>query len=134
MTLQVEVVSPETITYSGEADTVVCRTVGGGDLAFQTGHVPMIGVLQIWEAKVVGADGTDVFAVHQGFVQCANGKVTILSDDSEQQEHIDVPRAQAALERANQALAANADDEDAVAAKRRAEVRLSVASGGTAAN
>ena len=56
--MQVEVVSPERITYSGEADMVVVRTVGGGDIAFQPGHVPFIGVLQISQAKIINdADG-----------------------------------------------------------------------------
>ena len=32
MTLQVELVSPERILYSGEADMVIARTVGGGEL------------------------------------------------------------------------------------------------------
>ena len=48
MTLQVELVSPEGIAYSGEAEMVVARTVDGGDIAFQPGHVPFIGVLAIW--------------------------------------------------------------------------------------
>ena len=39
MTLQVELVSPERIAYSGEAKMVVARVVTG-DIAFLTGHVP----------------------------------------------------------------------------------------------
>ena len=34
VTLQVELVSPERILYSGEADMVIARTVGGGEIAF----------------------------------------------------------------------------------------------------
>ena len=34
MTFQVELVSPEGIAYSGEAEMVVARTVDGGDIAF----------------------------------------------------------------------------------------------------
>ena len=41
--MQIELVSPETITYSGEADFVLARTRGGGDIAFQPGHVPFVG-------------------------------------------------------------------------------------------
>ncbi len=129
MALQVEVVSPEAITYSGEAELVVCRTVDGGDIAFQPGHVPLIGVLQVWEAKVIRADGSDTFAVHSGFVQVAGEKVTILSDISEPSDNIDVERARAAQERAQQALAIDADDAAAAAALRRAQVRISVATG-----
>ncbi|MGI9602110.1 MAG: ATP synthase F1 subunit epsilon [Acidimicrobiales bacterium] len=129
MPLQVEVVSPERVTYSGEADLVICRTVGGGDIAFQSGHVPFVGVLQVWEAKVVATDSDDTFAVHSGFVQVARDKVTILSDVSEHKDDIDVERARQARTRADQAIDSDADDAEAVAAARRAAVRVSVATG-----
>ena len=32
--MHVELVSPELILYSGDADMVICRTIGGGDIAF----------------------------------------------------------------------------------------------------
>ena len=47
MAFQVELVSPEAITYSGEAEKGIARTVEGGDIAFQPGHVPFIGVLAV---------------------------------------------------------------------------------------
>lgn len=127
--MQVELVSPERITYSGEADKVLVRTVGGGDLEFLSGHVPFIGVLQVSAAKVISSEGFEVFAIHQGFVQMANGKVTILSDVSERKEDIDVRRAEAAMSKAEKALAADATNALAMAAKERARVRLGVASG-----
>ena len=127
--MQVAVVSPEGTTYTGEAAMVVCRTVGGGDIAFMAGHVPFIGVLAIHEAKVVNDVGEEIFAVHQGFVQIAGETVTILSDVSEVRGDIDVERARAAKERAEAALSAADDDEDAAAALARAETRLRVAAG-----
>jgi F-type H+-transporting ATPase subunit epsilon len=48
MTFQVELVSPESISYSGEAEMIIARTIEGGDIAFQPGHVPVIGVLSVW--------------------------------------------------------------------------------------
>ena len=44
MTLQAEVVSPERILYSGEADMVVARTVAG-EIAFLSNHAPFLGAL-----------------------------------------------------------------------------------------
>ena len=38
MTFQIELVSPESISYSGEAEMVVARTLDGGDIAFQPGQ------------------------------------------------------------------------------------------------
>ena len=131
--MKVEVVSPERITYSGEADMVVVRTVGGGDIAFQPGHVPFIGVLQISQAKIVNSDGGEVFAIHSGFVQSANDKVTILSDVSEAKDDIDVARAEAAKAKAEASIAADAEDTEAIAALTRANTRITVATGEAAA-
>ncbi|MBR11691.1 MAG: ATP synthase F1 subunit epsilon [Acidimicrobiaceae bacterium] len=127
---QVELVSPEDISYSGEAEMVIARTVEGGDIAFQPGHVPFIGVLAVWSVDVIRPDGgRDTIAVHQGFVQVAGTKVSILSDVSESAGNIDVARAEVAKSTAEAALAADRDDEDAAAALARAELRLRVASG-----
>ncbi|MCP4850578.1 MAG: ATP synthase F1 subunit epsilon [Actinomycetia bacterium] len=128
MTFQVELVSPEAISYSGEAEMVIARTLEGGDIAFQPGHVPFIGVLAVWSVDVIRPDGDrDTIAVHQGFVQVAGTKVSILSDVSESAGDIDVARAEAAKSTAEQALTADRDDEDAAGALLRAELRLRVA-------
>ena len=128
MTFQVELVSPEAISYSGEAEMVIARTLEGGDIAFQPGHVPFIGVLAVWSVDVIRSDGDrDTIAVHQGFVQVAGTRVSILSDVSESAADIDVARAEAAKSSAEQALTADRDDEDAAGALHRAELRLRVA-------
>ena len=126
--LTVELVSPEVVSYTGEAEMVIARTVGGGDIAFQPGHVSFIGNLAVWSVEVIKADGTrDVFAVHRGFVQVSGDTVTILSDVSEDASEIDTARAAQARDRARAALAADEDDEEAAAALARAELRLRVA-------
>jgi F-type H+-transporting ATPase subunit epsilon len=125
VSLQVELVSPERILYSGEADMVIARTAGG-DIAFLTGHAPFVGTLGI--GKVVIREtggGSTVAAVHGGFVEIKDNRVSILSDVAELADQIDVGRAREALSRAG--------DDDA--ARRRAEVRLDAAgdTAGTAA-
>ena len=128
--LNVQVVSPESVSYTGEASMVVARTVEGGDIAFQPGHIPFIGILQVWSVDVVKEDGSrDTFAVHRGFVQVSDTDITILSDVSEAKDEIDVPRAERALAEAEQALSADADDAGAAHDKARAEVRIRVAAG-----
>ena len=128
--LNVQVVSPESVSYTGEASTVVARTVEGGDIAFQPGHIPFIGILQVWSVDVIKEDGSrDTFAVHRGFVQVSDSDVTILSDVSEAKDEIDVARAERALAAAEQALSADAEDAAAAYDKARAEVRIRVAAG-----
>ena len=123
--LNVQVVSPESVSYTGEASMVVARTVEGGDIAFQPGHIPFIGILQVWSVDVVKEDGSrDTFAVHRGFVQVSDTDITILSDVSEAKDEIDVPRAERALAEAEKALSADADDAGAAYDKARAEVRI----------
>ena len=126
--LDVELVSPEEVTYSGTAEMVIVRTVEEGDIAFQAGHVPFLGVLAPWSVDVLRPGGErDTFAVHRGFVEVSHNKVTILSDVSESAEEIDAPRAEQARQRATEALKADADDAAATAALERAELRLRVA-------
>ena len=128
--LNVQVVSPESVSYTGEASMVVARTIEGGDIAFQPGHIPFIGILQVWSVDVVKEDGSrDTFAVHRGFVQVSDTDITILSDVSEAKDEIDVPRAERALAEAEQALSADANDGGAAYDKARAEVRIRVAAG-----
>ena len=134
MALQVELVSPERILYSGEADMVIARTVGGGDIAFLPGHAPFVGALEIATATIRTTEGADeLVAVHGGFVEVSNDTVTILSDVAELSSQIDVERARAAQDKAEQRLRADHDAETEAAA-RRAHVRLAAAGGLAAAS
>lgn len=127
MAMQVELVSPERVAYSGEADMVIAR-VDDGDIAFLPGHVPFIGTLQTHPVKLEQSDGTTkVIAVHQGFIEVANDRVTILSDVCEIAGDIDVKRAERAREGAINAIAADENDLEAKARLKRAEVRLAAA-------
>src|SRR4051812_27737153 len=127
--LEVQLVSPERILYSGQATMVLCRTTGGGDIAFLTGHAPFIGGLSIWPVDIVAAEGPrQRVAVHGGFVEVSNDRVTLLSDVAELPDQIDVARAQRAKDTAEAALRTAPDDQDAKYALARAEVRLEVAS------
>ena len=128
MTFQVELVSPEAISYSGEAEMVIARTLEGGDIAFQPGLVPFIGVLAVWSVDVIRPDGNrDTIAVHQGFVQVAGTRVSILSDVSEPSADIAVERARAAKGNAEAALTTDRNNAESAGALARAELRLRVA-------
>jgi F-type H+-transporting ATPase subunit epsilon len=141
--LQVELVSPERILYSGEADMVIARTVGGGDIAFLPGHAPFVGALDIATVTIrSGGEGDELVAVHGGFVEVSSSSsspsdgdgsgggsqttVTILSDVAELSDQIDVDRARQAKDQAESALEREHDGE-LQAALQRAHVRLAVA-------
>jgi F-type H+-transporting ATPase subunit epsilon len=128
MTLQVELVSPERILYSGEADMVIARTVGGGELAFLTGHAPFVGALDIATVTIRSSEGDEVVAVHGGFVEVSSNTVTILSDVAELGSQIDVERARQAKDSAEERMRHDHDTE-AEGSARRAHVRLAAAGG-----
>ena len=126
MTLQVELVSPERVLFSGEATMVTARTIGGGDIAFLSGHAPFIGALAVDQVIIRRPDGTDeVAAVHGGFVSVQDDRVKILSDLAELKDQIDVNRARRAHEAAEAAVRVN-DDIECEADLRRAQARLKV--------
>lgn len=129
--MEVQLVSPEQVLYTGDAKMVVVRTLGGGDIAFEENHAPFLGALAIWPARVKFEDGTQQwFAVHGGFVEVGQNRVIILSDVAELPADIDVARAEAAKTRAEEALRADDEDEAAKDAAARAGVRLEVAQNG----
>ena len=131
-TMQVELVSPEKVVFSGEATQVITRTLGGGEIAFLPGHAPFLGALTENHTRITLADGHQLdVAVHGGFVQVGGNKVSILSDIAELGDDIDRARATAAMERAEATLR-HEHDAEAAAALSRAHARLN-ASGGIGA-
>ena len=129
MPLRVELVSPERIVYEGEAELVIARTTDG-EIGFQPGHVPFVGNLVSSVIRIALSDGgVQRIAVHSGFVEVSDNHVALLSDVAELAEDIDTDRAKNALDRANELLAGDGENEEAAMALQRAEVRLLAADG-----
>src|SRR3954466_1178666 len=127
--MHVELVSPELILYSGDADMVICRTIGGGDLAFMENHAPFLGALDIAVARIKKTDGEwEDAAVHGGFVHVRDNNVILLSDEAELASQIDFDQARRDKEHL-ESKATDGDDAEAEAELRRAHVRLSLQGG-----
>ena len=127
MALQVELVSPERILFSGDATSVTARTADG-NIAFLTGHAPFIGLLNIGVVTVDLTDGTKLkVAVHGGFVEVMDDRVTVLSDVAELADQIDRARAERAFAAVQGATGSG--DAEADAAARRARTRLDLVGG-----
>jgi len=120
--LNVELVAVERQIWSGEADMVIARTTEG-ELGILPGHIPLLG--QLAEGGIVRilqeSDEELVVVAHGGFLSVTDRGVSILADVAEFADEIDVARARRALE---EARGADENDEDAIAAARRAESRL----------
>ena len=127
--MQVELVSPEAVLFSGQCSQVVTRTVDG-DIAFLDNHAAFIGALDIGQTQLWAEAGVVSLAINGGFVEVSGNAVTILSDGALSAEDIDVDTARSDLAEAEAALSTNAEDANAAAAKTWAETRIQV---GTAA-
>jgi F-type H+-transporting ATPase subunit epsilon len=126
--VQVELVSPERILFSGEAEMVILRAASG-DIAFLENHAPFLGAVDIGVVRIQRDGQPDErAAVHGGFVEVRDNRVIILSDVAELASQIDVNRAREAKDNAEAALRSEHDVE-CEAALRRAHVRLEAADG-----
>jgi F-type H+-transporting ATPase subunit epsilon len=129
--LLLEVVTPDRLVLSTEADVVVCPGVEG-QFGVLAGHIPFLSALDIGEMYYRKGGQTEYLAVSGGFAEVTGAKVTIVAEAAEKGREIDVERAMRAKERAEKRLAAaktaEIDWTRAEAALRRSMVRAKVAS------
>jgi F-type H+-transporting ATPase subunit epsilon len=128
--IQLVVVTPVSQLLS-EAVTEVLLPGADGYLGVLPGHAPLITELGIGELSYKAANGrTGLLAIIRGFTEVLPERVSVLAETAERPEDIDVNRAQEALKRAQERIAAGGDiDWDrASASLQRALVRLQVVS------
>lgn len=127
-TIQLQVITPERIVLTEDADIVVARGAEG-DLGILHGHEPLITPLAIGE-MVYRVDGEDRhLAVAGGFMEVRPDRVVVLADVAERSEEIDRARAEEARARAEELLAEHRGTEmeaQAAAALQTALLRLRV--------
>jgi F-type H+-transporting ATPase subunit epsilon len=98
-TMHVELVSIEAPIWSGEASAVYGRTTEG-ELGILPGHTPLLGALEPGYPVRIEQEGGDELrvAVHGGFLSVhKDGVVSVLAEQAELAEDIDVARAREAL-------------------------------------
>lgn len=119
----VEIVTPEHVLYSGEAEEVAMRT-DAGEIAFLAHHEDFVGAADITVVRVTtaaassGEAGGEVrCAVHGGFVQFDQdaNTLSVLAGVAELASEIDVARARQALESAEASEAGGAQQRGAAA-------------------
>ncbi len=107
----VEIVSPSGRVFSGEATSVKAPGVEGS-FAVLRNHAPMIAAIEIGSLVVTDVTGNAItFATSGGFVEVSKNVVTVLAESAELASKIDVERAQAAEQRAVEALSSALDAE-----------------------
>ncbi|HZG17138.1 MAG TPA: F0F1 ATP synthase subunit epsilon [Candidatus Bathyarchaeia archaeon] len=122
--MTVEVVTPERVVYSGEANMVIARGMEG-DLGILPNHMPLVTPLKIAPVRIkLQGDKELVIAVSGGFMEVRGDKVTIIAESAELPGDIDVERAKQAKERAEKRLNEKHPDLDMIRAQRALERAL----------
>ena len=127
----VRILTPEGAVFDDLAYMVIAPSVRG-EVGILPRHTPFIAFLKMGETRLKMLDDTEVvYATSEGYLSVEDDRVLVLVEQAERADEIDVARAQAALEKADVALAEAGDDDvarvAAESARRRAENRLNVA-------
>ena len=129
MTIQVEIVTPSRQLYSGAVQMVTLPGVEG-EMGVLAGHAPLLTTLNIGEITLHSADGeAEYIAVSGGVVEVLPDKVIVMARSAERAEDIDIARAEAAMQRAEDALNTRSPEErrPVEVAYRLSQLRLKVA-------
>ena len=120
-TLHVELVSADRLLWSGEATSLLARTLEG-DIGILPGHAPVMSLLADGVVEIDTEDKeTWVAAVDAGFLSVAMDRVSILAESAVMSHDIDLERAKNDLSRIK---SAGVDDEEAAEEVRRLEARI----------
>ena len=102
--IHLEVVTPEKIVVSEEAQ-IVASPGSLGEFGVLTGHTPFLTTLKTGMIRYTDVNGKEHYVfVSGGFAEALPDKVTVLAESAERRSNIDVERAKAAQERAEQRL------------------------------
>ena len=127
-TFNLEIVTPERKFFSGEVETVILKTIEG-EIGILKGHAAMVIAVAIGPMRIK-KDGEWLEAVlSEGFMEIKQDKTIILTDSAEWPNEIDINRAKASKERAEERLQRQKDNIETVrsqASLARAIARLKI--------
>lgn len=124
----IEIITPDRIFYQGEA-TMIEFTTANGDIGVYKHHIPLTTVLAPGIVTITDENEKKQAAVHSGFAEILPDKVTLLAEIAEWPDEIDVNRAEAAKERAEERIQLHTTEIDlkrAEFALRKSLVRINI--------
>ena len=122
---ELEIITPDRVFYKGQASMVEFNTVEG-EIGVYKDHIPYTVIIKPGVLTITSEEKKTA-ALHSGFATILQDKVTILAEVIEWEDEIDLNRAQAAKERAEDRLKKNQESMDmarAEAALLRAMARI----------
>ena len=126
---ELKIIEPDGNFFDGEADFLEFITVEG-KMGVYKNHIPLTTILEPCVMKIHTGDEVKKAAVIGGFAEILKERITVLAEDAHWPEEIDLPRAEAAKQRAEERLQkadANVDIVRAEAALKRAIARINAA-------
>ena len=110
-TFHLQIVTPDRKAYDDQAERIIVRTVNG-DVCILSRHIDYVTPLGIGEARVTDDKGNvRRAACAGGMLSVANNVVRVMATTFEWEDEIDLDRAKAAQEKAQQKLAQMARDD-----------------------
>ena len=122
------IITPDRLFYEGAVKMVEFDTVEG-EVGILPGHIPMTLIIRPGVLTITEGTETKTAALHAGFAEVLQDRVTILAEIIEWPEEIDEGRAKEAKERAEERLRAGNEGTDTARAEialRRALTRMEV--------
>ena len=103
MTIRCDIVTQDRQLFSGDVDIVVAPGADG-EMGILPHHAPLLTTLKYGALRVRAHGQEQVFAIAGGVMEVQPDLVTVLADVGEHVEEIDIARAEAARQRAEQLL------------------------------
>lgn len=100
---ELNIIAPERIFYQGKA-SMVELTTSEGEVGIYKNHIPMTMLIVPGIVTITEADGQKKAAIHSGFMEILQDKITIMAEIAEWPEEIDENRAKEAQIRAERRL------------------------------
>lgn len=113
---RLKVITPERVFYDADVNMVEFNTTEG-EIGIYKGHVPMTVIVNPGILTISESDRARNAALHAGFVEILEDKVTILAEIIEWPEEIDKKRAEAAKARAEERLRTKTPETDILRAE-----------------
>ena len=126
---KLRIVSPDREFYTGDVEMVEMRTTEG-EIGILKGHIPLTAVAVPGMLRIHEAEEVKEAVLIDGIIRVMQDCVTILAEDCQWPEEVDVVRAQEAKIRAERRLSTGGDDinlDRAEVALRRAIARIDAA-------
>lgn len=126
---ELKIISPDEVFYEGEASFLEFVSVEG-EMGVYKNHIPLTTILEPCVMRIHNGDEVKKAAILGGFLEILQEKITVLAEEAQWPDEIDVERAREAKKRAEERLERKEDSIDvlrAEAALKRAMARINVA-------